>query len=685
MAEVTHAEPFDVPGYRIVRRLGRGGMADVYLAIQLSLGRPVAIKVLAAERTPNDELITRFEQEARTIARLDHPHIVGIFDVGRTSTGQLYYTMPYVPNGDLGGRDLKANQAAIISMARAMCQALAYAHEQGIVHRDVKPENVLYDKLDRPLLADFGIALTTVGQTRVTREGDTLGSISYMSPEQARGQALDGRSDIYSLGVVCYECLTGTLPFDGPDSLAIALAHVEQPIPRLPPAQRHWQGLIDKAMAKSPDDRFQTATEMLDVLNVFERRASHVNPIAAVATTLAAMPEQIERKLHDPLRARPIGAMVIVLLGVGALGAWMAYRYHASPPAHDNALHVAAKPGVQAAAADSGDTNKTPKGAAKTAHTDTAPPAAGQNLEAEDAGPVAAAADAGTASLARVDAALTIHPPDDVNAAVMPPPATVRMAATSEASDSRFVVVPAQTHYGGKTYRVAHAYALGRYEVTRGEYARFVAATGRASAPCRKPLRPWSRLEKLDWRDPGFAQSDHHPVVCVSWNDANAYAIWLSQKTHQHYRLPRDVEWLHAARLRAAGGDVCSRGDVADQSLGSFLNLPGRFSCSDGFAQTAPVGRFAANALGIHDLLGNVSEWTRSCLPGNAWTRMTDDAQCPERVFRGMSWADGPDNHNFSFSGRAKPDIGYTTVGFRVLREIDDQENNLSASHTASK
>src|SRR5450432_1622460 len=336
MAEVVRADPFDIPGYRVVRRLGRGGMADVYLAIQLSLGRPVAIKVLAAERTPSNELITRFEQEARTIARLDHPHIVGIFDVGRTSTGQLYYTMPHMPNGDLAARDLKQDQTAIVAIARALCQALAYAHEQGIVHRDVKPENILFDKLDRPLLADFGIALTNIGQTRVTREGDTLGSVAYMSPEQARGLALDGRSDLYSLGVVCFECLTGKLPFSGQDSLAVALAHVEQPVPHLPPARRHWQALIDKAMAKNPDDRFQTASEMLDVLDTIEKRIALMAPITAVATTLATVPERLERNLNISVRLRPTWAIAIVVVGLGMLSAWLAFHVHAPVPAQSS-------------------------------------------------------------------------------------------------------------------------------------------------------------------------------------------------------------------------------------------------------------------------------------------------------------------------------------------------------------
>ncbi|MEO7432991.1 MAG: serine/threonine-protein kinase, partial [Dokdonella sp.] len=264
--------PFQIPGYRIVRRLGVGGMATVYLAVQESLKRPVAVKVLATERAPSDELAQRFEHEARTIARLDHPHIVSIYDVGRTSNGQIYYTMPYFPNGDLSMRNLRDQPRRVLEIMRALTEALACAHDKGIVHRDVKPENVLFDKQDRPQLADFGIALSHSHQPRMTREGATIGSSGYMSPEQARGQPLDGRSDFYSLGVVCYELLTGERPFQGADALAVALAHIEKPVPRLPVTRRLWQPLVDRALAKQPDARFQSAEELLAAIAVVERR-----------------------------------------------------------------------------------------------------------------------------------------------------------------------------------------------------------------------------------------------------------------------------------------------------------------------------------------------------------------------------------------------------------------------------
>ena len=307
--------PFEIEGYRIVRRLGLGGMATVYLGIQRSLGRPVAIKVLATDHTQSEELVRRFEHEARTIARLDHPHIVNIFDVGRTSSGQIYYTMPYLPNGDLAARNLREDPMRVLQIIRALADALGYAHEQGIVHRDVKPENVLFDKLDRPLLADFGIALSDTHQPRVTREGATIGSSGYMSPEQARSQPLDGRSDIYSLGVLCYELLTGEMPFRGPDTLSVALAHIENPVPRLPMLRCIWQPFIDKSLAKRPEARFQNAEEVMAALDAIELRIT-APPLHGPARWWRAL---AERTAAIPRRTRALGIGLLITIALASL------------------------------------------------------------------------------------------------------------------------------------------------------------------------------------------------------------------------------------------------------------------------------------------------------------------------------------------------------------------------------
>jgi serine/threonine-protein kinase PpkA len=257
----------EIPGYRVLRRIGKGGMSQVYLGVQESLDRQVAIKVMSPSALTDEISKQRFEQEARTIAKLEHPCIVGIHEVGRTRQGLLYYVLPYLAKGHLGQRDFTQDEERVVEVLRSLLSALEYAHARGIVHRDVKAENVLFDNADRPLLTDFGIAMSKRDSTRITTAGLAVGSGGYMAPEQARGEVVDGRADLYSVGVLAYELLTGRLPYQAADPLALALMHAQDPIPRLPPEKKHWQPFIDRAMAKSPDNRYRNAQQMLSALN----------------------------------------------------------------------------------------------------------------------------------------------------------------------------------------------------------------------------------------------------------------------------------------------------------------------------------------------------------------------------------------------------------------------------------
>lgn len=267
-----HEQP-QVAGYRILRVIGHGGMSTVYLAEQQSLGRKVALKVMLPEALADEVSRSRFENEARTIARLQHPHIVGIHEVGRTADGVPFYSMPYLPRGHLAQRKWRGDQPRAAAVLRALLQALDHAHVRGVVHRDVKAENVLFDDTERPQLADFGIALRRGSSPRLTSAGLAVGSTAYMPPEQARGLEVDRRADLYSVGVLAWEMLTGQLPYNAGDALSMALMHTQDPIPRLPAPLRHWQGFIDRAMAKKPEERFASAREMLEALEALEQRA----------------------------------------------------------------------------------------------------------------------------------------------------------------------------------------------------------------------------------------------------------------------------------------------------------------------------------------------------------------------------------------------------------------------------
>ncbi len=256
--------------YDILEELGRGGMAIVFKARERQLERDVAIKVLPFSLAFDKEFVERFEREARTSAKLEHPNIIPIYRVGKSGR-VTYFVMKY-----LRGQPLSALLAArgslppgeIRQILAQVGRALAYAHKSGIVHRDIKPDNIMFDEHGLALVTDFGIAKAATGG-KLTGTGMSIGTPHYMSPEQARAQGLDGRSDLYSLGVVAYQCLIGSVPYDGEDSFSIGYKHIMEDMPTPPlhtPEQRDLFEIIKKMMAKAPDDRFQSAEELGKVL-----------------------------------------------------------------------------------------------------------------------------------------------------------------------------------------------------------------------------------------------------------------------------------------------------------------------------------------------------------------------------------------------------------------------------------
>lgn len=256
-----------IPGYDIEGPIGEGAMASVYLATQRSLERKVALKVMAAALAADPTFCERFLREGKTLARLSHPHTVTIHDIG--NVGELYYmAMEYLPNGTLKERiaaGLSPEQGLIY--IRQIASALGYAHGLGLVHRDVKPANILFRADGTAVLSDFGIAKSLDDRTQFTQAGFAVGTPSYMSPEQARGQDIDGRADLYALGVVLYEILVGKLPYTGNDALSTALAHLTEPLPELPVHHGHYQDVLRKLLAKDPAERFPDAAALLRALD----------------------------------------------------------------------------------------------------------------------------------------------------------------------------------------------------------------------------------------------------------------------------------------------------------------------------------------------------------------------------------------------------------------------------------
>ena len=250
--------------YHIIEQLGVGGMAIVYKAIDTRLDRSVALKVIRAENLAEAAFVERFEREARALARLNHPNIVHINDFGELE-GLPYLEMDYVPGGTLEkllGAMIPWSEAA--RFLAPVAYALDYAHQQGVVHRDVKPSNILITQTGEPMITDFGIAkiMELDRSTLVTLPGFGVGTPEYMSPEQVMGKSIDGRSDIYSLGIVLYEMYTGHPPYRADTAMAVAVKQVHDPIPRprrdLLPLPAPAEAAVMTALAKKPEERYPT-------------------------------------------------------------------------------------------------------------------------------------------------------------------------------------------------------------------------------------------------------------------------------------------------------------------------------------------------------------------------------------------------------------------------------------------
>src|SRR5919112_196372 len=253
--------------YEIIEELGRGGMAMVYRARDRQLEREVAIKVLPFSLAFDSEFVERFQREARTAAQLEHPNIIPIYRVGRSGR-VIYLVMKFLRGGSLStvlGERKKLTPPEIRRLLLEAGSALGYAAQRGIVHRDIKPDNIMFDEFGQCVLTDFEIAKAASGQ-RLTGTGMSIGTPHYMSPEQARAQSIDGRSDIYSLGVVAYQALTGTVPYDGEDSFSIGYKHITEPIPTpslVTADERRIFEVIKRMLMKDPNDRFQSCEELV--------------------------------------------------------------------------------------------------------------------------------------------------------------------------------------------------------------------------------------------------------------------------------------------------------------------------------------------------------------------------------------------------------------------------------------
>lgn len=263
--------------YRIEQHVARGGMADVYLAKDEDLERRVAFKVMLDTLATDDQFVRRFQREARTVALLDHPNIVQIFSTGQTPLGQPYIAMQYIPGGslrekleELAERNKLLTTEQVLNIMRQLAIALGIAHQAKVIHRDLKPGNILIRPDGMPVLVDLGIAAVQ-SSVKLTHTGGFVGTPAYMSPEQFRGLPLDGRSDLYSLGIMFYELFAGNRPFDAEDITAIMYKHVhEEPVPLhrvRPDLTPQSLSIVETLLKKEPEQRFQTADDLVAAID----------------------------------------------------------------------------------------------------------------------------------------------------------------------------------------------------------------------------------------------------------------------------------------------------------------------------------------------------------------------------------------------------------------------------------
>lgn len=330
--DAMQAEKFS--RYEIRKELGRGGMATVYLAYDPLFEREVALKLLKRDLLDDAQVRERFERETKIIAKLEHPAIVPVHDVGKDND-QMFYVMRYMTGGSLSDRmTTTLSLGESIRIIQRIAGALDYAHARGVIHRDLKPGNILFDDDGNAFISDFGIAKLASGQTKLTSSG-IIGTPSYMSPEQAMGESVDGRSDIYSLGIILFEMLSGKLPYEATTPLAMVVKHTSEPIPHIldinPNLPAGIENVLEKAMAKNRALRYARASEMIaDLAKLFPDGVPQ-DPEYTIPVTKRVTPYNTASPEKGFTISRPwLAALLLLIAAVLSLAGWQIFGSRAN-------------------------------------------------------------------------------------------------------------------------------------------------------------------------------------------------------------------------------------------------------------------------------------------------------------------------------------------------------------------
>jgi formylglycine-generating enzyme required for sulfatase activity/predicted Ser/Thr protein kinase len=664
--------------YRVERLLGGGGMGEVYLARHAGLGTQHAIKVIRPSLAQDRQVMDLFYREARVLRGVRHEAVVSYDGFVRDQEGRDYLVMEYVEGPSLAERLRRGplTPAEVLALRDRLAAGLAEAHRKGAVHRDLSPDNVILpgERIESAKLIDFGICKLTDPAQETIIGSSFAGKYRYASPEQLGlyGGGVDARSDIYSLGLILAAAALGR-PLGMGESIEAALRS-RQGLPdlsALPPSLREWlSAMLQPDPARRPDS--------LDALLARWPASGETAP-----GRTGWSPGPREARAGRGLRLSFWAPGLVLLLGVAGGMYWLLRPLPGpgpatipGPPEGDAVGSVKAPPAEEGASM----MGPEPKLQAEAPATQAIPqegsvqPEPGLAPEDEQAGereppqePVVRSTERPSALPgARFSDPLSVggHGP----VMVWLPPGEFQLGSPPGEPGRN----PDEQGYEA---RVPEPIAFGETEVTLWQYRQFVQETGyrtevERDSTCLRPDENWQELVpdmSLSWESPGYEVNPGHPVSCVSWNDARAYAQWLTEQTGHLYRLPTELEWEYAARAgtqasRYWGDDPragCTRANTAE--------------CDDDYRYTAVAGTFPPNPFGLRDMLGNLAEWTCSEYSkgyGGSEGRCSDGGGSLARVFRGGSWLDAPDLVRAAARDGAPPNLGLNTVGFRLVRGL---------------
>ena len=617
----------EIPGYVIDKVIGKGGMARVYLAHHKALDRKVAIKVMNRQQQDDSDYNDRFIREARIVANLTHPNIITIHDVGEND-GHNYLVMEFLPDSQTLKDKIKAgvDSQSALSIIRQVATALKVAHEKNIVHRDIKPDNIMFRTDGSVVLMDFGVARSIdASATQMTQAGLIIGTPRYISPEQAKGEEVGPYSDIYSLGVVFYEMLTGKVPYSADTPLALALKHASEPVPLLPGEYAAYQPLLNRMMAKARDQRYSNCDDIIvDIDNITAGKpAAHATQIMSASSADKTV---MDKTIIDQAA---VDNMTLVIDSKDSVPV--------NKPQKEKRPKKISK--------EKKDPEKKSKAATSTQVWELETMSTDQPKKSN------------TFRNALIGSTLGLVIAGGVYAFIGVDVGKLKTMVGLEAGPvysrvGQLITVPAGSYNMGKrngdsserpvrTVRV-NGFKLGETEVTQ---------------------KQWRTVMGTD--SSYFKGCDECPVDSVSWNDTQLFLKKLNEQTGLRFRLPTEAEWEYACRSAGKKEKYCGGSDE------SKLAWYGDNSKQ----KTHAVAQKQANGLGLHDMSGNVWEWTQDCWHdsydgapsnGEAW----EQKACKQRVLRGGSWIGVAGG--LSSTGRlaSYPHKGSRNIGFRLALDL---------------